>query len=107
MRIAIHEKIDIGDVRAEMDRAWKDLLADPAPSGFSAAALDELRPLQGRQVAGLQAEGHGLDPLTIAYLIAFAPVAAEIAKDVWTNFLLPRLRKKFGDDAIRDEPDRR
>lgn len=35
-----------------------------------------------------------------ALIVAFAPVAAKIAKDVWEHFILPRLIRRFGSDAI-------
>jgi hypothetical protein len=36
----------------------------------------------------------------VALIVAFAPVAAKITKDVWEHFILPRLIRRFGSDAI-------
>lgn len=49
----------------------------------------------------LRAESHHADPVTVALVVAFAPVAARIAQEIWTALILPRLQVKFGEKAIR------
>ena len=90
MRIAFHKNIQLKDIEAELDRAWVEMLED-------------LKSRKRSDVVTLKQEGQGLDPITTAYLIAFAPVSAAVAKDIWMHFLLPRLKRKFGEDAVRED----
>lgn len=55
----------------------------------------------------IRREGAGLSAEVTAIIVAFAPVAAGIAKDIWVHFILPRLKKKFGEDALKAPRKRR
>jgi hypothetical protein len=45
----------------------------------------------------------GVDPISTLLIITFAPAANRVLKDLWTTVLLPRIRRRWGDDAIGDE----
>jgi len=48
----------------------------------------------------------GLDPATTAIIVAFSPLAAKIARDIWDNLILPRIRRDNGQNSIRPVPDK-
>jgi len=53
-----------------------------------------------KKLIEIRREGQGLSPETTEIIVAFAPLAVVIAKDIWTNFVLPRLKRQFGEDAL-------
>jgi hypothetical protein len=48
----------------------------------------------------LSNEKSHLDPVTVTLIVAFAPSINRVAQDVWTYFILPQLRARFGNDAF-------
>jgi hypothetical protein len=51
----------------------------------------------------VQAGSSGVDPTTAVILVTLAPSANLIIKDLWRKIVLPRIRKRWGDDAIGEE----
>lgn len=49
----------------------------------------------------IQPKTIGLDPATVAIIVAFSPVAAKITRDLWDNLILPRIRRNHGPNAIK------
>jgi hypothetical protein len=47
----------------------------------------------------------GVDPTETILIVAFAPTANRILKDIWGTVLLPRLRRRWGEDAVGKEKD--
>jgi hypothetical protein len=45
----------------------------------------------------------GVDPTSVSLIIAFAPTVNRIMKDVWTTIILPRIQRRWGDDAVGRE----
>src|ERR1043166_8976573 len=43
----------------------------------------------------------GIDPGTVAIVVAFAPLAVHIGKSLWDTVILPRLKDHFGGDALK------
>lgn len=93
--------ISVDDLSAEIDKVWKELGTNPqlrkqaADAGIDVSALPPTVPITVRR------EGAGLDPATTAIVVAFAPVAAKIASDVWTHIILPRIKRQKGEDALK------
>lgn len=93
-----------------VDREWRALqragvlLRRGGAVGLPAVVVRRLR---RRDLLQLRA-GNGLDPAASALLVAFVSAAgnevarllAGFAHDVWRNFVLPRLRRRFGEGAI-------
>jgi hypothetical protein len=44
-----------------------------------------------------------VDPTTAVLLVSLAPSANRIIKDLWKKIVLPRIRERWGDDAIGEE----
>jgi hypothetical protein len=65
--------------------------------------VDRVATLRPEEVVSVRYEAHGIDPVTSAIIIAFTPVAAEVARDLWRYFILPRIRQAKGFSAIKPE----
>jgi hypothetical protein len=55
----------------------------------------------------IRVAGEGFDPTTVAVVVAFAPAANHMVMSLWDDVILPRLRRKLGDDALGKERRRR
>lgn len=97
-------------LEAAVDREWYALkragvlVRRGGEAGLPAVVVRRLR---RRDLLQLRAGG-GLDPAASALLVAFVSAAgnevarllAGFAHDVWRNFVLPRLRRRFGQGAL-------
>ncbi len=83
-------------LREEASRAGIDLNA------FDASIAQEFED----PLIKVEAESSGISPGVIEIALIFAPVAALIIQDCWTHLILPRLKRKYGVDAIEEMPDR-
>jgi hypothetical protein len=104
----ILKRINLGQLRSELDTLWPEL-SDP-DSAISQKAKDleiDIEPLRGlrrEQVIDIQRRESGLD--TDAIVMAFvAHGIVEVAKAAWIHLILPRIKTDLGDDSIKaDEP---
>lgn len=93
-------------IQSEITRFWHDLETSPeleaelAVSGFN---REELGHIQVPDPISVRVGSSGADPISTLLIIAFAPAANRVLKDLWTTVLLPRIRRRWGDDAIGDE----
>ena len=75
-----------------------ELQAELAAEGIDSAVLREINPTNAMLVS---AGPIGVDPLSPSIIIAFAPSASNnILKNVWSNVILPRISRRWGNDAI-------
>jgi hypothetical protein len=87
----------------QIDELWADLRTDPVLIRDAEEAGIELRKLgsfRRSDVLQLRREGEAFDPVTTAIVVSFSPVAAKIVKDLWEHVLLPRIRQKYGTNAL-------
>jgi hypothetical protein len=97
------KKIDQRQLDSELDKLWQQLLEDPDWASEARDAdidLTELSAHSRKDLLTVSAEGDGLDPATTALVVAFAPVAAKVARDLWDKILLPRILRNKGRDAL-------
>jgi len=99
--------VPLRDLDQELDSMWREL-QDPKSALRREAEgqgldLQKVSGLSRKGAITVTQEGEGFDPVTTAIIVAFAPVAAEMVRDLWRNVLLPRLRKHKGQDALGDE----
>jgi hypothetical protein len=104
IRFSVAKEVAPSEIANAVDEIWNDLksdrdLRDDASTGGLDLKLIDAISSNPYEVKGA---GQGLDPATIAVIVAFAPVAAEICRDVWRVVILPRLRQRFGQNSIRD-----
>jgi hypothetical protein len=98
-----YKKIDQRQLESKLDELWQQIQED---GGLAAEArgegidLSNLRLCSRRDVIVVSKEGDGLDPVTTALVVAFAPVAARVARDLWAKIFLPRILRDKGQDAL-------
>lgn len=99
-------ELSVGQVQQEITQFWRELdktpeiLAKFDDLGIGARELDAIEKLDAISV---RADSSGTDPTSVLIIIAFAPTGNRILKDIWTSTLLPRIRRRWGDDAIGEE----
>lgn len=54
----------------------------------------------------VRVSGAGIDPITVALIVAFSPAVNEIAISVWKELILPRIRARHGRNAIGPAKDK-
>ena len=68
----------------------------------SVAELAEIGVTPDELAAGIEVQpaGSGMDPLTVALIVAFAPTVNHMLKTAWDRFVLRRVKKNEGSDAV-------
>ncbi len=58
------------------------------------------------EAVSLEGPGAGLSPEAwVQVIVVFGPVAADAMRDLWRVVVLPRLKRRFGSDAVsQDDP---
>lgn len=90
---------EIGDFWAEL-KVSSQLQTELAAAGFDLGALADV---ERSEAISVRVGSSGADPASVLLIIAFAPTANRVLKDLWATTLLPRIRRRWGDDAVRDE----
>jgi len=95
--------LSVAQVEDEIAKFWREL----GSSSELGAELDRVG-LQPDTLANfpladsisVRADSSGTDPASVLLIITFAPTANRVLKDVWEKVLLPRILRRWGDDAI-------
>jgi hypothetical protein len=94
------------EVQQEIDTFWAELETsgqlrkEVVDAGVDLGAL----PTEARSEAiQVTVRGAGLDPTMVSLVVAFAPIANEALVSLWKRVLLPRIRDRYGRDAVREE----
>jgi hypothetical protein len=98
-----YKKIGQRQLEAELDKLWQQLWKDPELASEAREAgidLTNLSAYSRKDLLTVSIHGDGLDPVTTALIVAFAPVAAKVAKDLWDKIFLPRILRDKGRDAL-------
>lgn len=96
-------RLSAEQIEQEIGRFWAELntssglQAELAAKGIESAALREINPTDAILV---RETSSGVDPLSISIIIAFASTGSNLLQDVWSTVILPRIRRRWGDDAI-------
>ena len=96
-------RLTVSELSAIVDDLWQNLETDPdlrrnAHNG--GIDLAKIPAIASHEALVIEQQESGFDPATTAIVVAFAPVAAEIIRDLWLCVLLPRILSENGDDAI-------
>jgi hypothetical protein len=97
--------LSVAQIQGEIARFWRDLGssselgAELGSAGFDTDTLVGIRPEDSISV---RADSSGADPASVLLIITFAPTANRVLKDLWAKILLPRIQRRWGDDAIGD-----
>ena len=101
-------ELSVDQVQAEIAKFWQ-ALDNPGSSALeaelSAAGLDRttLASIDRKNAITVRAGTSGADPTTAVLLVTLAPSTNLIIKDLWAEVVLPRIRRRWGDDAIGEE----
>lgn len=104
--------LSVEQIQAEIAQFW-ETLDNPGSSNLeaelSAAAVDRaaLAGIDRENAITVRAGTSGADPATVILLVALAPSANRIIKDLWVTVVLPRIRRRWGEDAIGEEKQKR
>ena len=103
-RLVLHSQFSVDDFNGKLDALWAELLRDGTAArrdaeelGVNLALIDGVK---REDAIVLRRDGAGLDPATTAVIVAFAPVAAKITRDLWDHIFLPRILRAWGADSI-------
>lgn len=98
------KKLSLSDLDGELDQFWRELRQEDSSVHAEAVKagidLKGLPPTRGEAMKAAPSAS-GFDPATTAIIVAFAPVAAKVASDLWI-LLIARLKRKFGEGVIID-----
>ena len=93
----------VQQVRQEIDAFWED---QNSGRGFSGEELSRIRAelagthdLEQSHAITVSVDSSGADP-TVLLVVAFAPTANRVLKDMWSTVILPRIKRRRGDDAV-------
>lgn len=97
--------LSVEQIQQEITKFWAELetsqeiQAELAAEGISRDIL----PDNLKDAITVGVDSSGVDPVSVTLIIAFAPTGNRILKDVWNAVLLPRIRHRWGDNAINDK----
>lgn len=109
--VLVYERgeLSVDRLQAEVARFWQDF-HDPARSSavdteLKAAGIDRAAVANVDQQNGItfEATRSGGDTTVVLIAVALAPSANRIVKDLWATVLLPRIKRRWGADAIGQE----
>jgi hypothetical protein len=100
--------LSVDQIQAEIAKFWWALDSSGSPAveaELSAAGLDRttLGSIDRKSAITVRAGTSGADPTTAVLLVTIAPSTNLIIKDLWATVVLPRIRRRWGDDAIGEE----
>ena len=93
-------------LQSEITHFWHELETNTAIEGELKASginLGLLSETERTNAITVDVGASGVDPTATLLIITFAPAANRALKDLWTTVLLPRIRRRWGDDAVGDE----
>lgn len=89
------------DLERELDTLWNELRADGATRDAALARGINVDDVPDRRDAiSVTTDAAGFTPVETAIIVAFAPVAAKVARDIWEHIILPRIRQRYGQNAL-------
>lgn len=100
--------LSVDQIHSEIAQFWQ-ALDNPGSSALeaelNAAGLDRaaLANVDRENAITVRAGTSGVDPTTAVLLVTLAPSANRIIKDLWVTVVLPRIRRRWGDDAVGEK----
>ncbi|MDR4469537.1 MAG: hypothetical protein MRJ68_14785 [Nitrospira sp.] len=103
---AIHDKLSLLELNAELDQVWADLQRDDSRVSTMARNagidLNEVRAHKRGDVISVQYGGAGLDPKTVEILIdILVNVGTAIFMRLVEKVIVPRIQEKMGRDVLK------
>jgi hypothetical protein len=100
--------LPVDQIQSEIAQFWQ-VLDNPGSSDLeaelSAAGLDRaaLASVDRENAITVRVGTSGVDPTTAVLLVTLAPSANLIIKDLWEKVVLPRIKRRWGEDAVGEE----
>jgi hypothetical protein len=108
----VRGELSADQVQAAIAQFWQTL-DNPGSSALEAelseqlskAGLDRaaLATIDRENAITVRAARSGVDPIGVVLLVTLAPSTNRIIRDLWATIVLPRIRRRWGDDAIGEE----
>jgi hypothetical protein len=101
-------QLSVDEIQSEIAKFWQIFDNQDSPAlddelraaGLDRAALDGV----DRESAIVVHPGSsGMDTSAVVLLVSFAPSANRVIKDLWKKIVLPRIERRWGEDAIGEE----
>jgi hypothetical protein len=96
-------ELSVEEIREEVDRVWEELRSSEAVRREAAAAgvdVEQLDTGAARAPIDVAARGAGFGVIEILVV-----AAGVVARDLWKEVILPRIKERFGADAVREAAD--
>jgi len=93
-------------LQEEITLFWRDLATNPSiEADIRAAGLEPsaLADIEQTSAITVRPASSGVDTTAALLIVAFTPTANRMLQDLWSNLLLPRIRRRWGDDAIGEQ----
>ena len=94
------------EIQREIDSFWESLYSnDELREKVKNAGIDipEYAVDDWHDAIRVKVKGAGLDPSSVELIVAFAPTANAIAVSLWKKVILPRIKHRYGRDAVGEE----
>lgn len=103
--------LSVDEIQSEIALYWQMLDNPGSPAletELRAAGLDPaaLAGVDRESAIVVHPDSSGAAPDTVLLLVTLAPSANLIIKDLWRKIVLPRIQKRWGEDAIGEEKER-
>jgi hypothetical protein len=101
-------ELSVDEIRSEIAKFWQilddqdspDLDAELRAAGLDPTALDGVD--RGSAIV-VHPGSSGVDPSAVVLVVSIAPSVNHVIKDLWNKIVLPRIERRWGDDAIGEE----
>lgn len=96
-------ELSVESLQREIARFWTDVAVSPELQAELAGAglkYEASGDTEFSQQIKVRAGSSGADPASVVLIISLAPSANRVLKDIWTDIILPRIKRRWGDDAI-------
>ena len=101
-------ELSVDEIQSEIAKFWQILDNQGSPAlddELRAAGLDRaaLEGVDRESAIVVHPGSSGMDTSAVVLLVSFAPSANRVIKDLWKKIILPRIERRWGDDAIGEE----
>ena len=98
-------QLSVAELNREVESFWSELqVSDDLKNKLAAheVSADDLLQLSPGEAVSIRSASAGIDPGTVAIVIAFAPPVNHALKSAWNTVILPWIRRRRGEDAIKE-----
>ena len=103
--VYVRGQLSIVELNREVESFWSELRASDdlkAELGAHGASADEILQLPPADAIHITAGSAGIDPALVTLIVAFAPSVNHALKSAWDSVIIPWIRRRRGEDAIKE-----